>query len=97
MRLTEKEIQIFKNQVLSFDKNAVIYLFGSRANDKAKGGDIDLLIVSDKIGFPEKIKIRAGIFNQMEEQKLDLIVRKDLDDSFVKSIENQLICLHPKK
>jgi predicted nucleotidyltransferase len=95
MRLTEKEIQIFKDKILAFDNDAVIYLFGSRTNDQAKGGDIDLLVISDKIGFKEKIKIRAGIFNEIEEQKLDLIVKKDFSDTFIKVIQPQLLCLHP--
>ena len=97
MRLTEKEIKLFKDQILRFDADAGIYLFGSRINDAAKGGDIDLLVISDKIGFSEKIKIRTGIFNHLEDQKLDLLVKKNFDDTFVKVIKNQLICLHPKK
>ena len=95
MRLTKKEIQVFKDQILAFDKDAAIYLFGSRTNDKAKGGDIDLLVISDKIGFNEKIKIRTGIFSKIEEQKIDLIVKKDFNDTFIKAIEPQLLCLHP--
>ena len=95
MRLTKKEIKIFKDQILAFDKNASIYLFGSRTNDQAKGGDIDLLVISDKIGFKEKVKIRVGIFNEIEEQKLDLIVKKDFNDTFIKVIQPQLLCLHP--
>ncbi len=97
MRLTEKEIQLFKDQILPFDANAGIYLFGSRIDDEKKGGDIDLLVISDKIGFVDKIKIRTGIFKHLEEQKLDLLVKKDFNDTFVKVIEDQLICLHPAK
>lgn len=95
MRLTEKEIQVITNHVLNADPNAKIYLFGSRTNDEAKGGDIDLLVISEKIGFSEKTKIRVGIFNEIEEQKLDLVVKKDFNDTFVKVIEPQLLCLHP--
>ena len=90
MRLSEKEIQIIKENVLRFDPEASIYLFGSRTNDKAKGGDIDILVISDKIGFIEKTKIRVGIFDQMEEQKLDLVVKKNFDDLFVQLIEPNL-------
>lgn len=90
MRLSKKEISAIKNNILNFDQNAKIYLFGSRVNDNAKGGDIDVLVISDKIGFNEKMKIRTGIFNEIEEQKLDLVVKKDLEDVFVKMIEQDL-------
>ena len=90
MRLSQKEISSIKNNILNFDQDAKIYLFGSRTNDKAKGGDIDVLVISDKIGFNEKTKIRTGIFKEIEEQKLDLVVKKDLDDVFVKMIEQDL-------
>ncbi|MEP6926041.1 MAG: nucleotidyltransferase domain-containing protein [Ginsengibacter sp.] len=90
MRLTEKEISTIKKNILSFDTDAKIYLFGSRVNDKAKGGDIDVLIISNKIGFNEKLKITTGIFKEIEEQKIDLVVKKDFNDVFVKMIEPYL-------
>ena len=95
MRLTEKEIQVIRKHVLHADPHAKIYLFGSRTNDLAKGGDIDLLVISNKIGFTDKTKIRVGIFSEIEEQKLDLVVKKDFNDTFIKVIEPQLLCLHP--
>lgn len=93
MRLKEKEISAIKNNILSFDDKAKIYLFGSRVNDNGKGGDIDILVISDKIGFVEKIKIKTGIFNEIEEQKLDIVVKKDFSDIFVQMIEPDLQCL----
>jgi len=93
MRLTEKEISAIKNNILYFDPEAKIYLFGSRVNDLSKGGDIDILILSAKIGFIEKVKIKTGIFKEIEEQKLDLVVKKNLSDIFVKMIETDLQCL----
>jgi predicted nucleotidyltransferase len=90
MRLSEKEISAIKNNILNFDQDAKIYLFGSRTNDKAKGGDIDVLVISDKIGFREKLKITTGIFKEIDEQKLDLVVKKDFNDVFVKMIEPDL-------
>ncbi len=93
MRLSKKEIQIIKNKILDVDPAAQVYLFGSRTDDKAKGGDIDILVISNKIGFVEKTKIRVAIFNEIEEQKLDLVIKKDFKDSFVKMIEPQLQCL----
>ncbi len=93
MRLTQKEISAIKNNILSFDHEAKIYLFGSRVNDTEKGGDIDILVISDKIGFIEKIKIRTGIFKEIDEQKMDIVVKKDFTDVFVQMIESDLQCL----
>ena len=90
MRLSQKEISAIKNNILNFDQDAKIYLFGSRVNDNAKGGDIDVLVISNKIGFNEKIKILTGIFKEIEEQKLDLVVKKDFNDVFVRMIEPDL-------
>ena len=55
--------------------NTVI-LFGSRADDHAKGGDIDLLIISDRIGLRQEWEIRRDILDEIGWQKLDLIVRR---------------------
>ncbi len=62
-------------------------------NDLEKGGNIDILVISDKIGFIEKIKIRTWIFKEIEEQKVDLVVKKNLTDVFAQMIEPDLQCL----
>jgi len=49
-----------------------------------KGGDIDILIFSEKTDLSEKIKIKTRIFQKMEEQKIDLLVAKDKNDPFVR-------------
>lgn len=90
MRISYKEISAIKNNILNYDEDAKIYLFGSRVNDNAKGGDIDVLIISNKIGFTEKLIIRTGIFREIEEQKLDLVVKKDFNDAFVQMIKPYL-------
>ena len=45
MRLSESEYQVIKQGIYFLDKHAKIVLFGSRAYDKARGGDIDLYIM----------------------------------------------------
>jgi len=56
MRLSEEEVNIIKNVTTNFDKEVKIILFGSRADDNSKGGDIDLLVLSKKASLREKIK-----------------------------------------
>ena len=49
MRLKTFEVAAIKDAVYEFDQEAKIYLFGSRADDAKRGGDIDLFILSNKI------------------------------------------------
>ena len=85
MRLTSKERQIIVEAIYILDSDATIYLFGSRVNDQIKGGDIDLLVISDRLGFKDLLKIRRRILDQIGWQQLDLLIRKkdELNQPFV--------------
>lgn len=61
MRISEDEILVIKSAILKRDPDAEIYLFGSRACDDKKGGDIDLLIISHSLSFSDKVKIKVAI------------------------------------
>jgi predicted nucleotidyltransferase len=77
-------MDFLKHQVLSKAKEARIYLFGSRVDDAGKGGDIDILILSEKkLSFDDKVKIRYAFYEKFGEQKLDLVnFRFDEDSNF---------------
>jgi predicted nucleotidyltransferase len=83
MRLTPQQKTAILAAVGRMDPEARIILFGSRVDDRAKGGDIDLLIVSDRIGLHQEWEIRRDILDEIGWQKLDLIVRRSnqLDSS----------------
>ena len=94
MRITEIEKTTIVNAILEKDNNAQIFLFGSRTDDLKKGGDIDILVHSDKIGLMEIVKIKSTIFKNIPEQKIDLLVSKSNETNyFVDFISNQLISL----
>ena len=76
MRLTPHQRIAILTAVGKQDPKARIILFGSRADDRARGGDIDLLIVSDVIGMHQEWKIRRDVLDEIGWQKLDLIVRR---------------------
>lgn len=76
MRLSIEEKQAILDSLYEVDKNAEVYLYGSRANDFQKGGDIDLIIISDKMGYSEKLDFKFNLFNRIEEQKVDIIISK---------------------
>ncbi|EDQ01580.1 conserved protein of unknown function, might belong to DNA polymerase III subunit beta [Shewanella benthica] len=83
MRLTEQQITIIKSEIEKKDPDAKVYLFGSRVDDNALGGDIDLLVLSKVIDFSQKIKIQAQLFIKLNEQQVDLLVAKDTEKPFV--------------
>ena len=84
MRLSEFEKDAIKESVLSLDPEAKIFLFGSRADDTQKGGDIDLLILSPRLSTSDKIKIKAQLFKRLEEQKIDIAIAADTRRPFVR-------------
>ena len=90
MRLQEHEIKSIHKVVSAFDKNAKIYLFGSRVDDKKRGGDIDLLLISNILSFRDKRRIRVGLHEKLGEQKIDIvIVKKGQDSPFVRIALNE--------
>ena len=58
MRLTDQEKEAIVNSIKSIDKDAEVYLFGSRVNDSERGGDIDILILSTNLlGWIESLRL----------------------------------------
>lgn len=88
MRITERERASILAAVRTFDPKARVVLFGSRASNEKRGGDIDLLIMSDTIGSMERRRIRRMICDAIGEQKIDLLVARDARDPFVALAES---------
>jgi predicted nucleotidyltransferase len=97
MRISKQEQDTIKSVIQSFDEKAQIYLFGSRTDDTKKGGDIDLLVISEKLEFKHKIEILAQFFLKLpEEQKIDIVIRKSLEqpnDAFLEIIKENIVVL----
>jgi len=74
MRLSPFEQQIIKQTIYTFDKQAKIILFGSRTDETARGGDIDLLIISQQIKRDQLGEIRWQLWQKLGEQKIDMIL-----------------------
>ena len=74
MRLKVEEREVIKNAVHLFDADAKIFLFGSRADDNKKGGDIDLLIISSKLNRREIRQIKERFYEKFGEQRLDFVI-----------------------
>ena len=93
MRLNDIEIKAIKNNLLALDPEASIYLFGSRTNDAAKGGDIDLLIESNHFDMRTKAAYRWALMEELGEQKIDLIIDSEKNHLFVEQIKSHAIKL----
>lgn len=81
MRLSERERAIIVSALKRhFGEDSRVWLFGSRANDSARGGDIDLLVETtltqgDDI-VAAKLDALAEIHCQIGEQKIDLVIQR---------------------
>jgi uncharacterized protein len=74
MRLSKQEIEVIKSVVHRFAKDAEIYLFGSRTRDDARGGDIDILLLSnEKIDLHTIIQMKIALQDVLGDQKIDIV------------------------
>ncbi len=84
MRLTPTEHQAISHAIHQVDAEALIYLYGSRVDDHARGGDIDLLVLSSKIDLMKKLDILAQLHLSLGERKIDLSVYSDTTPPFAR-------------
>ncbi len=78
MRISNYEIKIIKDVIYKYvnELEVEIYLFGSRAFDYKKGGDIDIFIKTDnKISLKDKIKILTDFEIFGIERQVDLVIQ----------------------
>lgn len=99
MRLTRHQIEIIKTQVADiFGPDVSVHLFGSRLDDARKGGDIDLLIVSNR-AIDKKIekssRLAARLQMTLGDQKFDIVVKdtKTPDTPFYREAARKAIPL----
>jgi len=77
VRINQKEKSTIVGAVKKFDESAKIWLFGSRANNSQKGGDIDIAVLSSVISRKNRHDIVYEIEKQIGEQKIDFLVCAD--------------------
>ena len=92
MRLENIVLNNIKEAIYDSFGDVRIYLFGSRIEDNKKGGDIDILILDDKLEKKEIREIRIEFFKKFGEQKLDIVLDKlSPVEPFTKIILNKAI------
>jgi predicted nucleotidyltransferase len=82
MRLANEEQSVINEIIHKADADALIYLFGSRVDDAAKGGDIDLLVLSKRINLMMKLDILAQLHQKLGERRIDIAVYPDTTRPF---------------
>jgi predicted nucleotidyltransferase len=93
MRLSDRERNAIVSAVRFYDARAQVFLFGSRADDAKKGGDIDLLVRSASIGPAERRRNRRSICDVIGEQKIDIRVAANLDNPLVRVAQRSGVLL----
>jgi predicted nucleotidyltransferase len=93
MRLANEERSAIGNAIRQADAQAQIYLFGSRVDDAARGGDIDLLVLSKRINLMAKIDILAQLHRKLGERKIDIAVYPDATRPFPRMVMREGVLL----
>jgi predicted nucleotidyltransferase len=76
MRLTTEQIRIIKETIARFmGENARVVLFGSRVDDRKRGGDIDLYVETDKQEYLQELRCKISLEEALD-LHVDMIVRK---------------------
>jgi predicted nucleotidyltransferase len=78
MRLSEHQREVIRRSAVELaGASAKVLLFGSRLNDQARGGDIDILVELPEL-CPDRLalslRIGARIERQLGLQKIDVLV-----------------------
>jgi predicted nucleotidyltransferase len=94
MRMTIEERAAIREIVKTFDPDADIFLFGSRIDDSLKGGDLDILVISETLDFSQKLTTLTLLKERLGDQKIDLIIasrEKLAEDPFLLTIRAKAI------
>lgn len=78
MRLTKDQQNAIREEVSRiFGQNVRVRLFGSRVDDEARGGDIDLHIESSGTAaelLNHELQLRSRLQRRLGERKIDIVV-----------------------
>ena len=74
MRLKDSDKNVILQQTSRFAPDGDTCLFGSRTDSAARGGDIDLLLLTEtKLPLRLIREMRRAILSKIGEQKLDIV------------------------
>jgi predicted nucleotidyltransferase len=84
MRLNPQQVEAIKAAVTEvYGVGAEVWLFGSRADDAARGGDIDLLVRPapglGRFRLMDKIRLLGRLERALGERRIDIVVEQPQD------------------
>ncbi len=74
VRLTGEEVDAIRKEIKRMDPGAQVYLFGSRVDDAARGGDIDLWVRSERITYRDLLLLRIHLQDRLGWRRIDVIL-----------------------
>jgi predicted nucleotidyltransferase len=87
MRVNNEHIVFLKQSIKKYLPDADVYLIGSRANDKLKGGDIDICVIGERtLTSQEKRNVKIAFYKEFGEQKIDIVSFKNGEPSNFKEL-----------
>ena len=87
MRIENEHASFLKQSIRNYLPEADVYLIGSRADDRRKGGDIDILVIGEnQLTGQEKRNIRIAFYKKFGEQKIDIVSFKRDEPSNFKEL-----------
>jgi len=93
MRISQDQAFSIRKTIQARDPSATVSLFGSMADDKACGGDIDLLVRSNRLTLSDRLDIACELEDALGLRKIDLVIDNGRPNAFVRSIESRAIRL----
>ena len=88
MRLSPEEVAAVKRLIAeTYGADAPLRLFGSRVDDRRRGGDVDLHVEIDRAGpytvddLEEELRLRRRLEDALGGRKVDLLVRRRGDEA----------------
>ena len=82
MRIIPQENIAVVPAIQAHNPAAQIFLYGSRTDDQTIGGDIDVLLLSPKITFTNKLDIMVSLGQSLRERKIDFAAFSDASKPF---------------
>ena len=77
VRLSAREVEVIRSTVKLVMGSARLRVFGSRAREEEKGGDIDLLVETDR-KLENRIAMECRVASELQirlgDQKIDVII-----------------------
>jgi len=72
--MIQPQAALLKKEIQARIPHGRVYVFGSRADDAKRGGDIDILVVGDRrLSILDRLKVRTAFYRAYGMQKVDIV------------------------